>query len=81
MGMGASQAMILLDPLVALDLSESFDTKEKFSQWLIQNPASPTRGVLPGSAIEVVVVGGEANPCLTIGDFSYVSSASVDKWR
>jgi hypothetical protein len=81
MGMGASQAMILLDPLVALDLSESFDTKEKFSQWLIQNPASPTKGAVPGSAIEVVVVGGEANPCLTIGDFSYVSSASVDKWR
>ena len=81
MGMGGSQAMILLDPLVARDLRESFDTKEKFSAWLIQNPGAPTGSPGFGSAIEILVVGGEANPCLTIGDFTYVSSASIDKWR
>ncbi len=78
LGAGARQAMILLDPLVAQDLGESFDSKEKLSEWLLQRQGAPASG---GSAIEVVVVGGEANPCLTIGDFSYISSASIDKWK
>jgi hypothetical protein len=81
LGGGGRQAIILLDPLVARDFAESFDTKEKFSAWLGLNPDAPTRGAGPASAYETLVVGGEANPCLTVGDFSYVSSASIDKWR
>jgi hypothetical protein len=81
LGMGGIQAMILLDPLVAQDLREAFDTKEKFSEWLIQKEGAPAGARGFGAAIETVVVGGEANPCLTIGDFSYVSSASIDKWK
>jgi hypothetical protein len=81
MGMGVGQAVILLDPIVARDLSESFDTKEKFSAWLIQSLAAPGRVPGMGAAMEIIVVGGEANPCLTIGDFSYISSAKVDPWR
>lgn len=81
MGMGVGQAVILLDPIVARDLSESFDTKEKFSAWLIQSLAAPGRVPGMGAAMEIIVVGGEANPCLTIGDFSYISSARVDPWR
>ena len=33
------------------------------------------------SPVEIVVVGGETNPYWIGGDFSYVSSASVDRWR
>ncbi len=81
MGMGVGQAVILLDPIVARDLGESFDTKEKFGAWLIQSLAAPGRVPGMGAAMEIIVVGGEANPCLTIGDFSYISSARVDPWR
>ncbi len=85
MGSGASQAILLLDPLVARDFAQSFGTKEKFAEWLAEGPTVSTSGAAasprPSAAFEVIVVGGEANPCLTIGDFSYMSSASVDKWR
>jgi hypothetical protein len=37
-------------------------------------PASPT-------PIEIVVTGGGTNTCWAGGDFSYASSASIDKWR
>ncbi len=85
LGSGGRQAIILLDPIVARDFAENFGTKEKFSEWLglRQDASAPGAGrgsALP-SSFETVVVGGEANPCLTIGDFSYVSSASIDKWR
>jgi hypothetical protein len=39
-------------------------------------PAGP-----PRSPIEIIVVGGGTNAFWVAGDFSYVSSASVDKWR
>jgi hypothetical protein len=35
----------------------------------------------PMSGIEVIVLGGETNTYWFGGDFSYVTSASVDKWR
>ncbi len=41
-----------------------------------QAPAGP-----PRTPIEIVVVGGGTNAFWVAGDFSYVSSASVDKWR
>jgi hypothetical protein len=39
-------------------------------------PARPAR-----TPIEIIVLGGETNPYWIGGDFSYISSASVDKWR
>jgi hypothetical protein len=41
-----------------------------------QAPAGP-----PRSPVEIIVVGGGTNAFWVAGDFSYVSSASVDKWR
>ena len=35
----------------------------------------------PKSSIEVIVMGGETNTSWAGGDFSYVTSASIDKWR
>jgi hypothetical protein len=35
----------------------------------------------PKSSVEVIVLGGETNTYWAGGDFSYVASASVDKWR
>lgn len=112
---------LLLDPLVARDLreKEGFDTKEKFSQWLVENThmsmwnykaismgmpdalkaaqgeieppgslsrhlseaESPLPLLMPGNPVEIIVVGGETNPFWQVGDFRYVASASVDKWK
>ena len=48
-------------------------------------PMGPAPGAVAGSAppdpIEIVVTGGETNTFWSGGDFSYVTSASVDKWR
>jgi hypothetical protein len=48
-------------------------------------PMGPAPGAVAGSAppnpIEIVVTGGETNTYWSGGDFSYVTSASVDKWR
>jgi hypothetical protein len=81
MGMGAGQAVIMLDPIVARDFSEKFDTKDKFANWLTGSADTPGKGMGATPAMEIIVVGGEANPSLTIGDFSFISSASVDQWR
>ena len=35
----------------------------------------------PKSSVEIIVLGGETNTYWAGGDFSYVTSASVDKWR
>lgn len=80
LGMGGIQAILLLDPLVARDLGESYGSKEELGQWLTQGTAAQMPGFGSGT-IEIVVVGGEANPCLTMGDFSHISSASVDQWK
>jgi hypothetical protein len=131
---GSGSATFLLDPVVARDLKEKFDTKEKLAEWLAQNATTPAwhywargeeqlkqakSGVEPfasylklgeiaslpvspfnrrpvaakappqGQApagpprtpIEVIVVGGGTNAFWMAGDFSHVSSASIDKWR
>jgi hypothetical protein len=44
-------------------------------------PPSPEEAANPKSSIEVIVLGGETNTYFAGGDFSYVTSASVDKWR
>jgi hypothetical protein len=65
------------------DMKKAKDGIEPFATWL----KYPEGALVPGStfpspnAIEVLVVGGEANPCLQLGDFSYISSASIDKWK
>ena len=127
-------ATFLIDPVVAKDLKEKFDTKEKLAEWLAQNATTPAwhywargeeqlkqgkAGIEPFASylklgenasvpvspfvrrtaaakastqveaaagpartpIEIVVVGGGTNAFWVAGDFSYVSSASIDKWR
>jgi hypothetical protein len=44
-------------------------------------PKTAARADSRRSPIEIIVVGGETNPYWIGGDFSYVSSASVDMWR
>ena len=48
-------------------------------------PRGPAPGAVAGSApptpVEIVVTGGGTNTFWSGGDFSYVTSASVDKWR
>ncbi len=44
-------------------------------------PGERGSGAEPTSAIEILVVGGGTNPYWSAGDFAYMSSASVDKWR
>jgi hypothetical protein len=34
-----------------------------------------------GTPVEIIVVGGGTNPYWSAGDFQYMSSASIDKWR
>jgi hypothetical protein len=43
-------------------------------------PGSPTDAP-PTSAVEVLVTGGGTNTYWSGGDFSYIASASVDKWK
>jgi hypothetical protein len=48
-----------------------------------KNPVPTDEASFPPPAvpIEIIVVGGGTNPYWVAGDFSYASSASVDKWR
>jgi hypothetical protein len=43
-------------------------------------PAAAAIGIAPTAGVEIIVMGGETNTYWMGGDFSYVTSASVDKW-
>jgi hypothetical protein len=48
----------------------------------LRKPASSANNVLaPNSSVEVLVTGGGTNTFWAGGDFSYIASASVDKWK
>lgn len=56
---------------------------EPFATWLKYPegaliPVSSLRAEVP---VEIIVVGGETNAFMQLGDFRHVSTASVDKWR
>jgi len=65
------------------DLKKAQSGVEPFATWLkypetAYIPVSTFRAETP---IEIVVVGGQTNAFLMVGDFRYVSGASIDKWR
>ena len=49
--------------------------------WNIWNGVDGLWGAAATSSVELVVLGGETNQYWAGGDFAYVTSASVDKWR
>ena len=56
---------------------------EPFATWL-KYPAGaliPVSNLTPDVPVEIIVVGGETNAFMQVGDFRHISSASVDKWR
>jgi len=65
------------------DLQKAKSGVEPFATWL----KYPEGALLPVSSltsdipVEIVVVGGETNAFMQLGDFRHVSTASIDKWR
>jgi hypothetical protein len=51
------------------------------SRYVRRPPMGAPPGAPPRNPIEVLAVGGGTNTYWSGGDFSYVTSASVDKWR
>ncbi len=110
-GMNSRSALFLLDPLVAKELSTTYDTKEKFFDSFRAPAAAPAAALAgpPGApggggpdgppaggpraggpgfgrgggswTVEAIALGGETNAHFQIGDFAYISSASIDKWK
>jgi hypothetical protein len=109
---------LIIDPVTARALKEeeSFETKEKLSQWLTEHvhftmwnywnampdylkkaregvqpyasllkrapeSDSPLQLFSPKAGVEIIVVGGETNPYWYAGDFRYLASVSIDKWK
>ena len=65
------------------DLKKAKEGVEPFATWLKLPAGSfvPVSPFGPKNPIEILVVGGATNALMMVGDFSYVASASVDKWR
>jgi hypothetical protein len=56
---------------------------EPFATWLKYPDGAliPVSSLRPDVPVEIIVVGGETNAFMQMGDFRHVSTASVDKWR
>jgi hypothetical protein len=56
---------------------------EPFATWLKypEGALIPVTSLSPEVPVEIIVVGGETNAFMQVGDFRHVSTASVDKWR
>jgi hypothetical protein len=54
---------------------------EPYASWKKLPPDAPIAPYDKPENINIVVVGGETSPMWKVADFSYVTSASVDKWR
>ena len=56
---------------------------EPFATWLKypEGALIPASSLRPEVPVEIIVVGGETNAFMQMGDFRHVSTASVDKWR
>ncbi len=56
---------------------------EPFATWLKypEGALIPASSLTPDIPVEIIVVGGETNAFMQLGDFRHVSTASVDKWR
>ncbi len=65
------------------DLASAKAGREPFASMLKQPPGadSPQKAMMPFTQAEILVVGGGTEVSWQAGDFGYVVSASVDKWR
>jgi len=65
------------------ELKKAKEGVEPYATWLNYPEGAyiPVSGFRPETPIEILVVGGETNPYMQLGDFRHVASASVDKWR
>ena len=65
------------------DLKKAKAGIQPFASLLKRPPEfdSPLRLFSPNAGVEIAVVGEETNPFWLAGDFRYLTSASVDKWR
>ncbi|MGH8981601.1 MAG: hypothetical protein ACRDWE_11405 [Acidimicrobiales bacterium] len=54
---------------------------EPYSSWRALPPDAPISPYDKPEAMHLLVVGGETSPMWKVSDFSYVTSASVDRWR
>jgi hypothetical protein len=54
---------------------------EPYATWKKEPADAPIAPYDKPENINIVVVGGETSPMWKVSDFSYVASASVDKWR
>jgi hypothetical protein len=65
------------------DLKKAKAGIQPFASLLKRSPESdsPLQLFGPKAGVEIAVVGGRTNPFWYAGDFRYLTSASVDKWR
>jgi len=82
------RATILVTPQAARILvNEGFNTKEELSQWLGENTFKSNRQAkstqpfaIPKAQLDIIVVGGTVHAS-QIGNLSYITTTSIDKWR
>ena len=65
------------------ELQKAKSGVEPFATWLKypEGALIPASSLTPDIPVEIIVVGGETNAYMQLGDMRHVSSASVDKWR
>jgi hypothetical protein len=65
------------------DLESAKAGVEPFASMLKQSPGaySSQKSIPPNSQVEILVVGGGTEVSWQAGDFGYMASASVDKWK
>jgi hypothetical protein len=65
------------------DLESAKAGVEPFASMLKQPPGadSPQKSIMPGTQVEILVVGGGTEVSWQAGDFGYMAAASVDEWR
>ncbi len=65
------------------ELEKAKSGVEPFAAWLKYPDGAlvPASSLTPNVPVEIIVVGGETNAFMQLGDFRHVSSASVDQWR
>ena len=65
------------------DLASAKAGREPFASMLKQPQGadSPQKAIMPLTQVEILVVGGGTEVSWQAGDFGYMTTASVDKWR
>ena len=65
------------------ELEKAKSGVEPYATWLKypEGALLPVSSLRPEVPVEIIVVGGETNAFMQLGDFRHVSTASVDRWR